>query len=189
MHVKLSDIADIRTGYSFRGKVEHDPAGKLAVIQMRDIRDVGYVDTTRCMYVKEGPAHRRHLLESGDVVMQARGSRFPAGVVEAPFHGIAAFGLHVLHPVDKVLPSYLAWVLNQPTIRSTLDTMTQGTRIPFLSKSNLADLQFPLPALETQQHIVEVARLQQQAARLTTDLQTLHDQYAAAVTWRAATRS
>lgn len=189
MNVRLADVAEVRTGYSFRGKIDHDPGGRIAVIQMRDIGDAGQVDTKRCIHIKEEPAFRRHLLQPGDVVMQARGSTFPAGTVDASFHGIAAFGLHVLRPSVEVLSPYLAWVLNQSTTQGAINAMTRGTRVPFLSKSNLGDLHIPLPARQTQGQIVEVAQLQQRAAHIAAELQNLRDVYGAAVTWRAATNS
>lgn len=188
MHVKLADIADIRTGYSFRGKIDHDPKGNIAVIQMRDIRDIGQLDLADCIRIQEEPAHRRHLLHAGDVLLQARGGKFPAGIVDERIKGIAAFGLHVLHPSDKVLPDYLAWVLNQPHTHSAMLGMAQGTRVPLLSKSNLANLLIPLPPMEQQGQIANVARLQREASCLATELKTLQDQYAAATTWRAANK-
>lgn len=189
MDVRLADVAEIRTGYSFRGKIADDPLGTLAVVQMKDVRDIGHLDSEGCIRIREEPAHRRHLLQSGDVVLQARGSTFPAGMVEAPFHGIAAFGLHVLHLSNKVLSEYLVWALNHPTLQAAMSGMAQGSSVPFLSKSSLESLPIPLPPLATQRRIIEAARLQREATYLATDLQKLRDQYAAAVTWRAANHS
>lgn len=189
MDVRLADVAELRTGYSFRGKVVDDPAGGLAVVQMKDVGDIGHFKPEDCIRITEEPAHRRHLLQPGDLLLQARGSMFPAVVVEVPFHGIAAFGLHVLHPSDKVLPEYLVWALNHPMLQAVMSGMAKGSSVPFLSKSSLADLQVPIPSLEAQRRIVGVAKLEREAAALADEVQTLRNQYVAAATWQAATHS
>lgn len=189
MQSRLADIADVRTGFPFRGKVMDDPSGNLAVVQMKDVSDAGLLDAGSYLRIKEVSAHSRHLLKQGDVLLQSRGAKFPAGVVDAEVHGIAALGLHVLRPGERLLPEYLAWVMNHPTTREALRSIARGSYIPFLSKADLADLKVPVPSIQTQRQIVEVARLEQETARLSAQLQNLRDEYSAAVTWRAATRT
>ena len=189
MQSRLADVADVRTGFPFRGKVMGDPTGNLAVVQMKDISDAGHLETGGCLLIKEVSAHGRHLLQQGDVLLQSRGAKFPAGVVDAEVHGIAALGLHVLRPRERLLPEYLAWVMNHPTTREALRGMARGSYIPFLSKADLADLKIPVPPIKTQHQIVEVARLEREATRLSAQLQNLRDEYSAAITWRAATRT
>lgn len=186
MDVKLADVAQIRTGYSFRGKIDDDPTGTLAVLQIKDVRGTGQLALQDCIHIKDGPAYAGHILEAGDVVVQARGSAFPAGQVGTPFHGIAAVGLHVVRPAPDLLPAYLAWLFNHPAMQATLSGMAHGSRIPFLSKSSLADLHVPVPPLETQRRLVGIAVLEREADRLAFELQHLRSEYTAAVTWRAA---
>jgi hypothetical protein len=189
MHSRLADVADVRTGFPFRGKVMEDPSGKLAVVQMKDISDAGLLEASEYLRINEEPAHSRHLLKQGDVLLQSRGTKFPAGVVDTEVHGIAALGLHVIRPGERLLPTYLAWVLNHPVSREAIRGVARGSYIPFLSKGDLADLKIPVPPIQTQHQIVEVARLEREAARIAAQLQVLRDQHSAAVTWRAATRN
>ena len=35
---KLSELADVRSGYTFRGALEHDPSGDVRVLQIKDLR-------------------------------------------------------------------------------------------------------------------------------------------------------
>lgn len=189
MQSRLADVADVRTGYPFRGKVMDDPNGEVAVVQMKDVNDGGRLDASGCLRIREEPAHGRHFLKQGDVLLQSRGAKFPAGVVDVEIHGIAALGLHVLRPGPELLPAYLAWVMNHPTTRESLRGIARGSYIPFLSKADLANLEIPVPPLRTQQKIVEVATLEREAARLASDLQNMQNEYAAAITWRAATKS
>jgi hypothetical protein len=183
MKRRLADVAEVRTGYPFRGKVLDDPRGTLAVVQMKDVSSVGQLHTDNYLHIKEEPAHGRHLLQLGDVLLQSRGSNYPAGAVVDQVHGIAALGLHVLRPGKEVLPEYLAWVMNHPTTRGSLREIARGSYIPFLSKTDLVDFLIPVPPIPTQQRIVNVARLEREAARLESELQSLRDQYTAAISW------
>lgn len=189
MQARLADIVEVRTGFPFRSKVQDDPSGMLSVVQMKDIVDVGHLDLHGSIRIQEEPAHSRHLLRRGDVLLQSRGSKFPAAVVDADIHGIAALGLHVLRPGKTVVPEYLSWVMNHPLMREALAGLARGSYIPFLSKADLAGLSIPLPPMLIQRQIVEVARLQREAALLTQQLQSLHDLHAATITWNAATRN
>ena len=189
MQTRLADVADVRTGYPFRGKVMNDPDGSLAVVQMKDISDIGHLDAGESLQIREEPAHGRHLLLQGDVLLQSRGARFPAGIVDTPIHGIAALGLHVLRPGDRLLPAYLAWVMNHPATREALRGIARGSYIPFLSKGDLAQLQIPVPSIRIQHQIIQVARLEREAAQLSAQLQKLRNEHAATITWLAATRT
>src|SRR5690606_10949961 len=102
MQSTLADVADVRTGLTFRGTVLDDPTGSLAVVQMKDISDAGRLDASEGLRIREEPAHSRHLLKQGDVLLQSRGSKFPAAVVNADVHGIAALGLHILRPGQQL---------------------------------------------------------------------------------------
>ena len=150
MKSRLADVADVRAGYPFRGKVVDDPNGSLSVVQMKDINDAGHLDPTGCLHIAEEAAHGKHLLKLGDVLLQSRGSKFPAGMIDAEIRGVAALGLHLLRPGKSVLPEYLAWIMNHPRIRETLGEMARGSYVPFLSVQDLKELKVPLPPIETQ---------------------------------------
>ncbi|MGE3595795.1 MAG: restriction endonuclease subunit S [Dehalococcoidia bacterium] len=182
MLTRLADVAEVRTGFPFRGKVHDDPTGKLAVVQMKDVSDVGRLDPAACLHIQEESSHTRHLLRAGDVLLQSRGSKFPAGVVDMPIHGIAALGLHVLRPGPHVKPAYLAWIMNHTTTREALRDMARGSYIPFLSKGDLEELRVPVPDLATQQRIVEILWLRAEERRLHEQREALIDQ----LTWGAA---
>ena len=41
--ILLKDIVDIRSGYLFRGRLNNDPKGNVAVIQLRDVNTDGLI--------------------------------------------------------------------------------------------------------------------------------------------------
>jgi hypothetical protein len=186
MKTRLADIADVRTGFPFRKAVQAVPNGALAVVQMKDIDESAGLNLDACVRIEDDPKrYEQHLLKMGDVLLQSKGNKFPAGALDKPVHGIAALGLMIIRP-RMVTPDYLQWVLNQPRTRAALRAVARGTYVPFLSRVDVEDLMVPLPAIETQRRIVEIARLRRQEHRLVTRLTELNDVFTDALVWKAA---
>jgi hypothetical protein len=186
MKQRLANVADVRTGFPFRKAVEAAPNGALAVVQMKDIDNLAGLNPAACVLIKDDPKrYEQHLLKLGDVILQSRGNKFPAAVLDKPVHGIAALGLMVIRP-HAVMPEYLKWVLNQPRTREALRGTAQGTYVPFLSRSNVEDVQIPVPSFEIQRRIVEIDRLRVQEQRLASQLFELNNRLTDALVWEAA---
>jgi restriction endonuclease S subunit len=187
MKVRLADIAEVRTGFPFRKAVQPVPGGTLAVVQMKDIDDSAGLNLEGLTLIEDdAKRYEQHLLNFGDVLLQSRGSKFPAAVVDKPVHGIAALGLIVIRP-HAIVPEYLKWVLNQSRTRDAFRGAARGTYIPFLSRTNVEDAAIPVPAVEIQQRIVEIDRLLSREQRLARHLIELKTQFTDALLWRAAT--
>lgn len=189
MKQRLANVADVRTGFPFRKAVEAAPNGTLAVVQMKDIDDLAGLNLGACVLIEDDPKrYAQHMLKMGDVILQSRGNKFPAAVVDKPVHGIAALGLMVIRP-HAVIPEYLKWIFNQPRTREALRGAAQGTYVPFLSRSAVEDIQIPLPTVETQRRIIEIDRLRIQERRLASKVSELNNQLTDALVWKAASNS
>jgi hypothetical protein len=186
MKTRLADIADVRTGFPFRKAVQPVQGGTLAVVQMKDIDESAGLNLAELLLIEDDPKrYEQHLLKVGDVLLQSRGSKFPAAVVDKSVHGIAALGLMVIRP-HAIVPEYLKWVLNQPRTREALRGAAQGTYVPFLSRPNVEDTAIPVPAVDIQRRIVEIDRLRGQERRLASQLTELNNQFTDALVWKAA---
>ena len=168
MRAKIKDLADIATGYHFRGRVEDDPNGKIAVVQAKDVDwEAGRVatDLTRVTLDKDPSSH---VLRPGDVLFLSRGHRHPALPIDASMPELIAPGYFFILRGDraKVLPEYLAWYINYPATQEMLKNMAKGTQIPFLSVGDFGLMAMPLPTLATQERIVTLARLARQEREL-----------------------
>jgi restriction endonuclease S subunit len=184
---RLADVADVRTGFPFRKAVQSALNGTLAVVQMKDIDESAGLDLDGLTLIEDEPdRYAQHLLQIGDVLLQSKGNKFPAGAIDKPVHGIAALGLMVIRP-RHVAPEYLRWVLNQPRTRDDLRAAAKGTYVPFLSRAAVEALTVPIPAIETQWRIVEIDRIRNQEQRLVHHLSDLKNQFADALVWKAAT--
>src|ERR1017187_1945202 len=154
---RLADIAEIRTGFPFRGRVEPVPGGALAVVQMKDVDESAGLNPRGCLRIADEPnRYDRHLLEVGDVLLQSRGHKFPAVVFDKPLHGVAALGLMVIRTSSAAVPEYLNWLLNHPRTRETLRASARGTYVPFISRSALGELRVPLPPIGAQRRIAAI---------------------------------
>ena len=191
MMTPLGDIASVSTAYPFRRRVESERDGDVAVIQMRnvDVAEGGLVTAAIRLRNQDG-RYDRYLLREGDLLFQARGSRYPAALVGGGVRGIAASGLHVIRPVrSRVLPEYLAWWLNHPVSQGRLaKDVARGTYIPFVAKRDLEAFHVAMPPAELQARIVDIDRLCRRERDLQERLETLNRQLVHHVTLTAATR-
>jgi hypothetical protein len=188
MWPQLHEIAEIHTGYPFRGKVVPEEGGDVAVIQMRDIDPAVGLRPDLCIHLRgQDGRFDKYLVRPGDLLMQSRGSRNTSVLVEQTVRGIAALGLYVIRPKsDAVRPEYLAWYLGHPHVHPQLRDKARGTYIPFVPKSGLAEITIPVPTLDVQEKIIAVQRLHAEQARLTADLEDKLRELVEAATWQFA---
>lgn len=168
MKERLGRLAEIRTGYPFRGRVDRVEAGNCRLVQMGDVRasagDVADVSTR--VNLPEGPG--KHVLHYGDVLFVGRGMRNEAATFVAEGGNvIAAPHLFVLRTEGRVaFPDYLTWWLNLPETQDQIRAMRRGSAVPFVPMTALARLEVPLPNIELQNHIARIQRLSLQEQRL-----------------------
>ena len=186
----LADVADVFTGYPFRGKVFPEEGGNLAVVQIKDVDAAAGLRLEDLIMLRaESGKYDRYLLSVGDVLFQSRGSRHPVSVVRDGMHGIAALGIHVIRPSKKHLrPDYLAWFMNHPKTQHKLKEVARGSYIPFIAKGDLAAFSVPIPSLEVQDQIGRIDQLRRQERKLASQLIALLQEQTDAATWAAATR-
>jgi hypothetical protein len=168
--MRLAEIADVRMGYPFRSRLEHDPTGKVVVIQMKDIDDANLLHAEDAIKVSlpEGKGH--HLLHEGDLVFRSRGRSNSVALVAAGIgEAVLAAPMLLIRP-RNVLPAYLHWFINLPATQASLAALAEGTAVRMISKDALLDLDVPLPSMARQRRIVEIASLAQREQTLMADI-------------------
>lgn len=177
MKQRIRDIAEIRSGYQFRGKVEassDDP--NVAVIQIKDLSDRlgafpgGRVEIQLADLVQvrlENP--EAHFVQQGDVLFLSRGHRQVASVISEPVTSTIATGyFFVLRPdTRKVRPAFLTWYINQPDFQELLRPLSRGTHMPLISKADFQELPVTMPPLAVQDGILELQNLVERERELT----------------------
>lgn len=162
--IKLDAIAEIRMGVTLRGRdaTRAVEAGSCRLVRISDISQDGtWVNEA---FASIEPAERiraEQFLQAGDVLFPNRGTRTTAIVYRlGEARALAGAQFFVLRPdAAQVLPEYLAWFLRTEQAARHFEERRKGTYVQIVQRSDLAELAIPLPPLEKQRRIVEVASL------------------------------
>lgn len=171
LRVRLTDLCEIHSGYSFRSGISPEPEGTIRVVQTKNLSDQGIevADLTR---VKDPGFREHHFLSEGDLVFRSRGNSWRT--VEARgFTGPVALSAPLVRLRPKsnlVLSPFLIWSMNHESIQSQLSSRARGSSILLLSAQDLGDLTIEVPSRETQNTIVVLLELQQRESVLTARL-------------------
>lgn len=159
---KLSEIANIVTGYTFRSALVPDVNGNYQVIQAKDI-GAGFVfEDENLTKIMADKLPENSMVQNGDVVLSSRG-RYRAAVVKVKAPTIASSSVFVLRVNKKIVsPEYLSIFLNSPSGQSQLEKLSSGNYIKSIPKSNLGNLVIDVPSTEKQ---TKVSRLYKNITR------------------------
>ncbi|MGE0131073.1 MAG: restriction endonuclease subunit S [Blastocatellales bacterium] len=160
----LKDIATIRSGYLFRGRIEPDAAGQYRVVQVGDItpdaRLILKPPNGSLVQVSLPDVKQTQILEAGDVLFISRGPRKQAVAITGPLENtIATSQFFVIRPDEKVLPEYLAWYINQRPAQRYIEEHSTGTSASLINLEALKTLPVETPQLETQTRIIKIHQL------------------------------
>lgn len=172
MKAPLHNLATIRSGYQFRGRVEAHALGDVAVIQVKDLREDAAIEADALVKVKLDKSPEPYQVTAGDVLFLSRGTRLIAAAIEQPLHRTIAPGYFFIIRVtdDRVLPAYLAWYINQTPAQNRLKPSHAGTHMPIVPKSAFDSLEIDLPPLNVQRAIVNIAALARRERQLAAEL-------------------
>ena len=159
--VKLKEIVSVQIGFPFRSRLERDENGNVCVVQMKDIGEDGLFGAGDLVRIQMSEVKERYLVGPQDIVMRTRGQITTAAEVNQDL-GVAVVSgplFRIRVESDKVLPSYLTWYINQPAAQAYLASRAKGTSVQMISKRAVEEMEIPLPSLEEQHKIVELAAL------------------------------
>ncbi len=180
-------VESITTGFQFRGRVEPDPNGNVAVLQVKDLKDGGTVRPADLVTVRIDKDFEQYMVRPGDVLFLSRGHRLSAVVVgDLPRNIIVPNYFYILRPKPVVVPEYLAWFINSAKAQAQLRLVQTGSHMPIVAKSEFSQLEIDLPPLDVQQLIVGVDGLARQEQLLLTELLATKKQLIDQICVRAA---
>ena len=161
---KLGSIAEIRMGATLRGRdaTRPVPNGRFQLIRIGDISQDGNLLAKNLNSIEPNESVSQGvLLRPGDVLFPNRGNRTTALVYRLErTNVIVGAQFFILRPdISQVLPEYLAWFLRTETAAKYFDGRRRGTTVQIIQRGDLVELRMPLPSLDVQKHIVELAGL------------------------------
>lgn len=161
MHKDLNQIADIVSGYTFRGSIENDPKGEIFVLQAKNVSTSKEItDTEDLVKVTDKSIRNPLFLEHNDVILVSRGSgagSFRSTVFNADDKNVMpSSSVHVIRIKDvTVLPKYVSLYLNSEIGQKALmQIVTGGSYIQSVLVKNLSLLPIPIPPIHTQKSII-----------------------------------
>ena len=132
MFTILCEVADVFSGYPFRGTIPSDENGDVHVIQVRDTRATGEVFQDEMIKVILPGKKAPNWLRSGDVLFVAKGVKhFSALVEDLPVKTVCSphFFLIRVKPEyqNRVKPEFICWQLNQLPAQRYFSTTAEGS--------------------------------------------------------------
>lgn len=155
---KMADLAEISSGFQFRGAIKTDPHGDVLTVQMSNVRADSPIPWADLSSVFLPKGSRPRFLQDGDVLFSARGlSNFAVVCNETPMDKPAVASQHfflVRLSTDEVLPDFIAWQINQKPIQSKLSIISDGGTQKAIPLKELKDITVVVPPLEYQRQVV-----------------------------------
>ena len=151
----LSEIAEVASGVYLQA----EPYGDVSYLQIKDLLSESPEKTAP--KVTLSPKNDRYLLAKGDLLFAGKGTTYLCKVFDLDIPAIASTTLYIIRLTSKdILPDYLCWYLNQPSVMALMKAQQVGTGTPLIHKQAVENIEIPVPGIDTQRQIVELAKLQ-----------------------------
>jgi type I restriction enzyme M protein len=143
--------------------------------------------------IDPGAGKPDQVLQEGTVLMLNRGRRLTAVPITQDYvqpktmigEALVLYYFYILSPdPNRIMPEYLAWLLNEGPLAAEIERVAQGGTLPYLKSQNLLELEIRLPPLETQRAVVDIYELELKHHRLTQRLAEKIQQRSAAICYR-----
>lgn len=172
VQLTLADVARVQAGYLSRTRVKGAYDGSHSLIQARDVSDHGKIDLETVVSFNPERNPELYRVSSGDILFIARGHDHRAHLIQAELtNTLASSVFHIIRPNRAaVLPTYLAWWLNQPEAQTAIKMGSRGTAIGYVSRRHMETVPVSLPPHATQQRVVDTIALWERRRSLQSQL-------------------
>lgn len=164
MKLSLFELADIRTGVFTKPEAK----GEISCFQAKHFDENGKLIDVPYPDVAAFSVSPKHLLREGDILFAAKGDKNFAAVIEATTQSaVASTSFFVIRlSTTAITPTFLSWFLNHHSTQNILKHKARGTAIASIRKSDLGELEIPIPSVGKQNAIVQLAELANKEATL-----------------------
>ncbi len=164
MLMQLSNIAQIKPGFTFREAVEPDDEGSMFVLQANHVvSDQEYIDPQTLLRTSFEPPRSATYVRKGDIMLVARGAgsgTFRSAIFEANIDGVipssSVFDIRVTS--GDILPEYLCLFINSTEGQKLILQTVSGSNVQTISCKELEKMDIPIPPLITQKGIVALSK-------------------------------
>ena len=169
----LKYIANIQTGIFAKPVAK----GDTVYLQLKYFDELGKLTTELAPDLNSIGISKKHMLEQGDVLFAAKGSKnFATHFNFKDMSATASTSFFVIRIFEKnIIPAYLTWYLNLPKILKYLKGKAKGSSILSISKAVLSDLELPLPSIDNQKSIIRIDELRLSEKQLKLKIDSLRE--------------
>ena len=158
--LQLNEIVDIISGMAFRSN-DADPKGSIPVINASSIIAGSILsDFSKLPKISELPMRSPAVVQDNDLLMVSRsvpGNPFKTSLIKTDTPIVATSSLYIIRVKDKsISPEYLNYFFNSKEFQKEVIENARGSTIAFISKSNLEEIQIPVPSKIHQQVIIDL---------------------------------
>jgi restriction endonuclease S subunit len=160
LRTTLKNIITINTGLYLKS----DAFGNTLYLQAKHYNEKGVIENAPKPELWLSKKNEKHLLNNGDILFAAKGSKNFATVFNKSIGNAVASSTFLILRISqqnlhKILPEYLVWWLNHPEIQKLLKNLAIGSALQSISKAALQELEIPIPELNKQAMILKISEL------------------------------
>ena len=174
--MQLKELVEIRTGLSLdrkRGATYDDFYKKYQAITLKSFGDDIYLSSKYLdEFIATEELNPQYLTCVGDIIVRLRAPNNAIFITEG-YQGLifpAFMSIIRISNKSKVDGEFLAYYLNSNLVHSKLANKANGTAIPMIKRSDLAELEIELPSIELQKKTVEYMKLANQEINILNEL-------------------
>lgn len=169
----LSDVADIRFGINARTQSQK----AVVCLQGKDFDEFGEIIHAGLLYVSEDQCKNTDILQPGDVLFAAKGSRNYAVLWRGEIpKAVASSTFFVVRNLNAdVLPGYLAWFLMSAKAEQYFEQNVKVATVRTISKKSLERLEVPMDSASRQNSIIQLSKLCVKGEMLTLKIQQRYE--------------
>ncbi len=176
MKTKLNQIARIHTGI-FAQTVSK---GEVVYLKAKHFDENGQLRTKLHPDLRLNNTTEKHLLKPGDVLFAAKGTKnFVAWYESKNQPAVASTSFFIIrlenNSINNILPEFLVWLLNHPTIQKYLKSKAMGSNIVSISKTVLGELEIYIPEIQIQKAILKITHLRHSEKQLKQQIEALRE--------------
>lgn len=179
--VKLEELATIRVGLPLsrkKGDIHDDEFYRYKTVTLKSFSSTGsLLQENLDEFIANEEVNDNYITEEGDILIRLREPNLAVYIDQNSTGLIVPSLMAIVKPTKNINNKYLTYFINSNIAQRQLKKELQGTTIPMLKISELADLQITIPSKETQDKMVSLLGLANKEIELLEELKVLKNQF------------
>lgn len=161
------------------------------MVQMRNVGSESGIDWNDVICTDLPGKDPSTWLEDGDIVFAARGRSNYAVLAQGCLERsvLSPHFFQIRPDTSKVIPSFLAWQLNQQPVRKYFSMSAEGSAVVGIRKAVLESTPLQLPAIEEQRQMMKIVDCWKKQRVVIREMTENHEQFMDAIADKVLNRS